>query len=190
MRTIFLSTTFIAGGVVSYKYYTRLRPISENEIIWSWLRDEMYATHQFTDCYNQAVQKLGPPNLLVPDFNDAEENVRRRAIFWECRGRFALWDPIYKSTTWYKKRMLILPKVIYPYYIHGPFKPTHNKNIKGTLNGIILWGHDQSGPFIVLEGNHRWYDLNKGYLPFIADVYVGLSPKAYPLHSTSGCDKC
>ena len=191
MRTILSYAALIGGTVISYKYYTRLRPVSEDEVIWSWLRSEMmYVNHQFSECYKQAEVKHGHPELLIPDLNDKEENVRRRNIFWECRGQYSLWDPIYKESKWYRRRMLILPGLMSPYYIHGAFKPNKYGTSRSDMNGIILWGHEESGPFIVLEGNHRWYDLNNDILPFIASVYIGLSDKTYPLHSTTGCDKC
>jgi len=43
---------------------------------------------------------------------------------------------------------------------------------------IILWGHDRSGPFSIIEGNHRilGYAGAKTRPPLNIDVYVGTSP--------------
>ena len=57
------------------------------------------------------------------------------------------------------------------------------------LNNIILWGHKKTGPFIILEGNHRWYNKNT-YFPVLASVYVGLSNSKFELHSLCGCKFC
>jgi hypothetical protein len=42
----------------------------------------------------------------------------------------------------------------------------------------ILWGHDKSGPFTILDGNHRLMALvaNESVEPLSIEVIVGLSP--------------
>ncbi len=49
---------------------------------------------------------------------------------------------------------------------------------------IILWGHQKSGPFTILEGNHRLtaYASTSGAPPFSLPVFVGLSPSLCAFH--------
>lgn len=171
-----------------FKIFTTWIPISEDEVIHAWLRAEMsHPRQQFGEYYKQYSQGL---NLALenPCFEDKEQNDNRRFVFDKVRGDYSLWRPIHKDTEWYKTYF------IYPSLttiIYGPFPPSiqYSNNSYAKLNDIILWGHEKQGPFIIIEGNHRWY-ASKWFMPQIITAYVGLSPIKYPLHSTCGCKFC
>lgn len=89
MRAIFSAAALVCGSTIGYKYYTRLRPVTESEVIWAWLRSEMLREKSvLTDCYNQASEKRGNPVLINPNFDKLDESGRRKAIFLECRNMY------------------------------------------------------------------------------------------------------
>lgn len=199
MRKYGLSLGITFGGSVGYCVWKNRdintwKSVSEDEIIWSWLKAEMNdPKHQFADSYKKQLEnaKIDLKILDNPDFQLAEHNNIRRSIFNKVRGNYSLWKPIYKNTKWYKVKMFVNG----PFnHIFGPYPPKPKEYVKlnlanSKLDGIILWGHYKEGPFIILEGNHRWY-ARKKWLPYICEVYVGLSPAKYPLHASSGCVEC
>lgn len=129
----------------------------------------------------------GPIVLDNPNFRDMNENKKREKVFMDVRGKYDLWAPIYKSTKWYKTKILLNDELVY-----GPFKPRDDELNKGNnldLNNIILWGHEKSGPFIILEGNHRWFSRKKNKSYYV-NVYVGLSKQKYYIHKITNCGKC
>src|SRR5205807_8184900 len=66
--------------------------------------------------------------------------------------KYYLWAPIHTTTSWYRTRKLLTPFS----RIAGPYPPNILQNgSRVSLNHLILWGHTRSGPFIILEGNHR-----------------------------------
>lgn len=159
--------------------------VSENEVIWSWLNAEFkYKNHQFKkfyDSYKNQIENKGR-NLILdnPDFNDEQQNMDRKYVFNNVRGNYYLWKPIKDKTTWYKITILIHPFM--SKRIVGPYPPKNKNTFKTNLNNIILWGHEKKGPFIILEGNHRWYARNK-WKPYLCNIYVGLSNYEYELFS-------
>lgn len=163
------------------------KSVTEDEVIYSWLKAEATdPDHQFASAYKRYTDDFKALALDNPSFNNYEENKNRRKVFNKVRGNYSLWKPIHKYTSWYKTKMILNN----PFRkIFGPYYPESNKSNSPNLNGIILWGHSEQGPFIVLEGNHRWY-ARKKWLPYICVVYVGISQIKYPLHATSGCDIC
>lgn len=162
------------------------KEVREDEVVWIWLKAEVLnPNHEFAKYYKDIIGKVGDIILNNPSFTDITQNEARMTVFNKVRGEYHLWRPIHEHTKWYKTKMVMNN----PFrYIHGPYPPKDTYNCTN-LDGIILWGHKKKGPFIVLEGNHRWYGC-KRWIPFISEVYVGLSEKKYTLHSTCGCKRC
>ena len=187
MRAIF------AGGCLFYAAHAcnnlfKWERVSKDEVIWSWLRSEAdNPKHQFASVYKKEVIKVGGINLDNPFLYDTIENDKRRQVFDKVRGKYSLWEPIQESTKWFKTKIIIFPGLNNIYSAYPP-KDENGKTVHN-LNGIILWGHRKRGPFIVLEGNHRWCNRSL-FFPYFAEVYVGLSTKKYPLHSITGCNYC
>ena len=177
MRTILSCAALIGGTAIIYKYYTRLRPVSEDQVIWSWLKSEMLDENSIlTTCYLEASLKYGDPSLVNPNFDNHEENMKRKAIFLECRdsylgpvehvrevndlkdrnfawkinhlGEFLSWSDIDRDTRWYQRKMLSLPGD------HARMITWSIKNVKNTLK-------TSENPV-------------EGHLPIFADVYVGI----------------
>ena len=179
-------TTGILSASYAYRIFNKVEKVSEDEVIHTWLKAESTDPHhQFANAYQQSIARYGVPQLTYPNFHSTEENIIRRKIFNEVRGKYYLWNPIYKHTIWYKTRIIL----------NNPFRTIvapYHKDVKQSdpdLNNIILWGHSIHGPLVVLEGNHRWNARNK-WFPYISTVYIGVSNKKYHLHSDTGCKSC
>lgn len=184
------TTLGLIGGITvgTYKYTTRLIPISEDEVIWAWLEAEVSdSNHQFALAYAEAIAAEENPVVLdCPNFENPIENAARRNVFNSVRGNYYLWAPIHDSTKWYRTRVVIpgpqlqFLRPIFP-FIYGPYPPNYPPvHSPSDLEDIILWGNKKSGPFTVLEGNHRWYNRERKTL--MPSVYIGLSKTPYGLH--------
>jgi len=162
------------------------KEVERDEIVWAWLKAEARnSNHQFVKCYKEIMGEVGDIELNNPSFSDTKQNEDRMTVFNRVRGEYYLWKPIHENTKWYRTKIVINN----PFrHIYGPYPPKDVYSCDN-LDGIILWGHEKKGPFIVLEGNHRWYGC-KRWIPFITDVYVGLSEQKYALHATCGCERC
>ncbi len=182
----------VGGGFVIYaaiKYLSigSFKPVTEDEVIFAWLYAEATdPSHQFASHYRNEMNRVGLVLDSDPSFEDPEENNKRREVFDNIRGKYALWKPIREHTSWYKTTMILNYQSP---YILGPYPPKEIKRSCLNLNNIILWGHSTNGPLIVLEGNHRWYSRYR-FLPYVAEVYVGISDQNYKLHAECGCPKC
>ena len=182
----------VSGAAIgTWKYQTRLIPISEDEVIWVWLKAEIsHSEHQFASAYANAIEsQSGRLVLACPNFDDTNENEVRRKVFDRVRGDYYLWRPIHASTRWYRSKILVpgpFLGVLTPYlpFIYGPYPPgleNPSKYPPSDLEDIILWGNSKMGPFTILEGNHRWYHHQKHTL--MPSVYIGLSDEPYELHA-------
>lgn len=166
------------------------RPVTQDEVIRQWLITEATnPDHQYADLYQQAANLVtGNRFLSASFFTDDSKTDERRQVFDLVRGDYRLWAPIRNSTTWYDVAMVIKPTET---RIHGPFKPEGSLSPSATISGMILWGHERSGPFVILDGNHRWHSVEASYLhTVVSQVYVGLSNTKFELHSETGCKLC
>lgn len=191
--------TVISTLTIIWKRKTRLIPVSKHEVIWAWLCAEyLDPSHKYNRYYQSSSKDFGTPELTSPDFNDEQQNKIREDVFNNVRGKFLLWKPIVHHTQWYSTSILcpgnIVERIVkylpmnVP-YIYGPYKPAEQPHAqKSDLTHMVLWGHTKQGPYIVLEGNHRFY--NRIETTLMPKVYVGLSDQPYELHHTSGCEMC
>ena len=163
-------------------------PVHEDELIWVWLKHEARnPQHKFAKYYEREIKRVGGIELDHPNFTDDKgENGKRWHVFTEVRGKYLLWAPIYNTTYWYKTVMFITPWTNFL----APYQPDFIEN-NLNIDDMILWGHTTKGPFVILEGNHRWYSWLQRFWRFkFTNVYVGLSDQPYVLHAGTGCTKC
>ena len=166
------------------------KPVTNHEVIWSWLRAEIsHPSHQFKGGYNRYVNQYGQPKLDNPCFTDEEENRVRGEIFQHVRGKYSIGRPLSDDTKWYKVGMFFWGACR---QVRSPWPPGLDEiRVRRSLdlNGIIMWGHKMGGPYILLEGNHRWYWRNV-FFPYFAEVYVGISQSKYEICGGCGCNQC
>jgi hypothetical protein len=181
---VFGTGTMTVGTGILFTYNFGLTEVSEDEVIWSWLNAEATdPNHQFYESYQKCIREVGYVELKNPSFENESENGKRREVF-KVRGDYLLWKPIHKNTKWFKCTMLLNGK-----NIHAPYPVSRENDRNLDLNGTILWGHSLAGPFIVLEGNHR-FSQRRWWFPYVATVYVGISDVPYEVHAKCGCKKC
>lgn len=164
-----------------------LEIVDEDRVICQWLSSEASnPNHKFAKGYEYLFSELdgGLDLVTEPDFDNEDDNLLRNEIFWEVRGQWLLWAPIYEHTCWYKTKInLNRLKII------APFAKDTAENSDADLNGLILWGHALNEPFILLDGNHRFHARDKSK-EYIVEVFIGLSDIAYSLCADNGCEKC
>ena len=133
------------------------------------------------------------PVIDNPDLNDPLQNHKRLRLLYLKRAKFMIEIP--PDTTWWNVRSLTEDELG---ELHVSARHTEQWNVdnyklesvaavvrKGLTSPpttwpgrIILWGHERTGPFSILEGNHRMlaYANTARRPPLNIDVYVGLSP--------------
>lgn len=189
-----LKSIFFLGvgiGVGGIRAATRPIPVSEDEVILSWLQSEARDPHhQFAKYYRKAIEDLGKDEKFVldnPNLSNEAENKARRQVFNSVRGKYKLWQPIHQQTVWYRRRMF-LPSPFHSLFSAWPAERTVDE--KQSTGHKILWGHSFGGPLFILEGNHRWTAQRKNLIPRLETVYVGISKQPYTYHALTGCEQC
>jgi hypothetical protein len=156
--------------------------ISSHQVIAEYLRSERdkFAFPPWLDLIDH------------PNLSDPLENHKRRRLFLIRRG--VLWNEIPADTQWFEVNNLT-DSELDELYLSA--RHTSEWDAAGSqLNvvarvarlpltappdrwpRIILWGHDKSGPFSILEGNHRMlaYAYASPRPAMNVTAYVGLSP--------------
>ncbi len=161
---------------------------SIHEVVASFLQSER------DKCYAQA-----PPDVLrlidAPDLGDPRQNGERLRLLYRTRRH--LLGEIPPDTKWHRVRMLRdghLPQLRLIARCGWDAKPgeaqdnnelpraafRHSQPLRGDPNnwrGVVLWGHDQSGPFTILEGNNRLAAyVSSGGKGLAIETFVGTSP--------------
>ena len=161
---------------------TKLRRVSEDEVIAEFLRNEFY--HPEFNQYWQRLEKL----VLTPDLTDQWENGVRRALLYRRRGR--MWNELPSGTEWWEvelepadlERVRIFPRSHWRGIAKGNFAlnriagnirahagnginrdflskvrslSTHLRHEEPPANAILMIGTDEGSPLTVIEGNHR-----------------------------------
>jgi hypothetical protein len=143
--------------------------------------------------------RLRPDRRLISDVDPANamENTQRASLLWSVRG--PLLREIPTDTQWFEVKHLRGRHFLQLHAINfGDWNSAQDRNelekvvIREPLpwNGStkawepILWAHDRSGPFTILEGNHRLTGLagSQDRLNCELVAYVGLSPSACIWH--------
>lgn len=160
----------------------RRRPVSEDEVIGEFLRNEFY--HPEFHRYWERLEKI----VTAPDFSDAGENTLRRALLFRRRGR--MWRELPADTQWWEveldpadlARVRIFPRSHWRKISDGDYAlaetvenvrkrarrgmdgdflskvrslSTHLRDEKETASVILMIGIDERSPLTIIEGNHR-----------------------------------
>jgi hypothetical protein len=134
-----------------------------------------------------------------PDLTDAVENNLRASLL--CGMREPLLRLVPAGTRWFEVKHLRechfaqLHAINHAYWNHrddmneldkiAVRKPQVLRGSIGDWEPPILWGHDASGPFTILEGNHRMSALAGSQVERVRcalPVYVGLSAELCVWH--------
>jgi hypothetical protein len=128
----------------------------------------------------------------APDLTNASENERRRALLYSWRK--PLMEKVPRGTSWYEVRylerrhldeLLVIGRCGWDDVADRNELPMVAKREHLVLatppaewSEPILWGHDRSGPFTILEGNNRLVAYAATSVPptLKIPVYIGLSP--------------
>jgi hypothetical protein len=162
----------------------RWTPVTWHHVVAEFLRAERNTKFRF---YPPWLPVIDSPNLV-----DAVENHQRSRLLHIMRGPFIVEIP--RDTAWYEVEFLTHNE-LNEIYVGSKFNPqwdaTGNRLDQVALIAkepmtadpanwarVILWGHDNAGPFTILEGNHRLlgYAYTSPPRPLKIAVYVGLSP--------------
>jgi hypothetical protein len=163
----------------------RWRRVTVHEVVAAFLRSERY---KFTMVPLDVLALIDHPNIVDPSQNHARlrylASIRRQLL-----------GEIPPDTRWYKVWTLIdaeLPEI----YVIGrcgfddPYgrdrnelqrvasrRPEPMNSQPSTWGTPILWGHDRTGPFTIIEGNHRLiaYASQGQKSGLSVPVFVGLS---------------
>ncbi len=171
--------------------------VSLHEVVLHWLRAERHSN---------VAAVLATELLLVPTVNcildnanldDAVQNRLRLRLLYRIRNNFVLEIP--PDTAWYKVRNLTHQDLgtLYAVNFHSWRDPADNNELlkvaerkklqlatpPSAWEPPILWGHDKTGPFTIIEGNNRLTAYAaSGNADIDIPVYVGLSPLACHWH--------
>jgi O-antigen/teichoic acid export membrane protein len=161
---------------------TKLRRVSEDEVIAEFLRNEFY--HPEFHRYWQRLEDL----VLTPDLTDQWQNGVRRALLYRRRGR--MWNELPPGTEWWQVelepadlgRVRIFPRSHWRGIASGNFAlqqiagnirvqaanginrdflskvrslSTQLRHEEPPANAILMIGIDESSPLTIIEGNHR-----------------------------------
>ncbi len=157
--------------------------ISIHHVVSEWLRAERDTRFNFYEAWL--------PIIDNPNLNDPLENHKRLRLFYIPRGRYMIEFP--PDTKWYEVQSLT-DKELDELYVsarhNDKWDKAGNKLDRvaaveqwsltappAAWGRIILWGHDKTGPFSIIEGCHRM--LAYAYAPqppLNISAYVGLSP--------------
>lgn len=149
---------------------------------------------------------LGDRRLITPlDANlaDALQNNLRTSLLWQVRG--GLLQHVPTDTAWFEVSHLTGAHLGQLRVIHhidwsqhtqtneleevARVRPEALHGVPGEWPAPILWGHDQGGPFTILEGNHRLTALSGAPARrenWRTVALVGLSPRPCGWHRPDG----
>jgi hypothetical protein len=174
--------------------------VSIHKVILGWLRAERDNSKVLTQVF--AALPAAVRLLDAPDLNNADENRERLRIFYIARWLFLFEIP--PDTTWYEVRNLRdddLANLHAVNYAHWNDTGDENELLKvaarkplklsaqpDAWGSIILWGHERTGPFTIIEGNHRLTAYaGSGQAGLNIPVFVGLSSLKCHWHLLDRC---
>jgi hypothetical protein len=135
----------------------------------------------------------------TPNLTDPLENHKRLRLLYFFRAKFMVEVPT--DTAWYEVAFLSEndTNALYLSARHNPKWDAEGNRLDLVAQAVkepitanptdwarvILWGHDKTGPFTILEGSHRMlgYAYATPRPPLNIAVYVGLSPSYCFWHS-------
>ncbi len=176
---------------------TRLRKVSEDEVISEFLKSEFYFPE--FEKYRGHLERI----VGEPDFSSRRENELRRALLYRRRG--PLWRELPHDTEWWEvelqphdlDRIRIFPRNHWrklaekSYYLPDVVESVRKRLRSGPQDlpiaklqslseqiaagggapsSVLIIGLDQSGPFTIIEGNHR---MTAAGLALGGEIYQG-----------------
>ena len=182
LRDIYRANIITMPAIAFPSGIRRLRPVSENEVIAEFLRNEFHEPdyHRDRNRYEQIV--------MHPDLSDRRENALRRALLFRRRGH--MWRELPPDTQWWQvelgpedaKLIHVFPRAQWRKISNGSFcisDVVERIRERGHLDGgdrviskiqqmryrlvnqtqplstVLLIGIDEQHPLTILEGNHR-----------------------------------
>jgi hypothetical protein len=164
-------------------------------VVLKWVRAER-SGHLTTAIGSTAVASVA--RLLdQPNLDDAQENRARLRLLYLARVRFVVEVP--PDTMWYRVENLEHKDLSEVYAVNYPAwtDPADNNELlkvglrkqlpmtttPSQWEEPILWGHEKTGPFTILEGNHRLAAYaGSGRTDLNIPILVGLSSMACVWH--------
>lgn len=165
----------VSGG------FTKLRQVSEHEVISEFLRAEFYQPE--FDRFREQVADI----VFNADLSDSRENEVRKALLFRRRGR--LWRELPDDTQWWQielrpsdlARVRAFPRKQWRKFARGDFylvrmierirsqvdsedRSWFTEKMRsvaadlcgnGVPNSVLLIGMDEGSPLTIIEGNHR-----------------------------------
>ena len=206
--------TFVPEGEFAFSAvsgFTKLRQVSEHEVIAEFLRAEFYQSE--FDRYRAQVADV----VFNADITNSRENALRKALLFRRRGR--LWRELPSDTQWWQvalqpsdlARLRAFPRKQWRKFARGDFylirmieriraqvdsqdRSCFTEKMRsvaadlcsnGVPNSVLLIGVDERSPLTIIEGNHRMAAAML-VAPTVVNqqfrFYCGLSP-----HMTSCC---
>jgi hypothetical protein len=165
--------------------------VSIQQVILTWLRAERATNLRTQLLLPEVVWKLAVDPLLDnADLNDPEENRARLRFMYKMRNIFFTEIPL--DTAWYEVRSLTDQEIsdIRAVNYHEWRDPADNNELEkvaarksitllappSAWEPPVLFAHDQSGPFTIMEGNKRLTGyVRSGQKDINIPVLVGLS---------------
>jgi hypothetical protein len=147
-------------------------PVSIHKVILTWLRSERGTNARSSSAFPMPLWSLGLSRLLdQPNLDDPEENRARLRLFYLTGRWLGFFVEIPPDTEWYEVHNLTdhelgeLHVVNYadwndPGDKNELAKVAARKQIAlreppSSWEPPILWGHNNAGPFTIIEGNNR-----------------------------------
>jgi hypothetical protein len=166
-----------------------------HHVVLKWVRAERYG--HLTTAVGSAAVASAAPLLDHPNLDDAQENRARLRLLYQARIRFVVEVP--PDTVWFRVENLVYADLneIYAVNYPGWTDPADNNELlkvglrkqlpmttpPSQWEEPILWGHENTGPFSILEGNHRLAAYaGSGRTDLDIPVVIGLSPMACVWH--------
>jgi hypothetical protein len=182
LRDVYRANVITMPQLVYPSSIRRLRPVSENEVIAEFLRNEFHESDYHAD------RNLYEPIVLHPDLSDPVENALRRALLFRRRGH--MWRELPPDTEWWQVELgpedagliHVFPRAQWRKISNGSFcisDVVERIRQRGHLDGgdrvlskiqqmryrlvsqtqpmstVLLIGIDENHPLTILEGNHR-----------------------------------
>lgn len=159
----------------------------------------VYAAFLKSEWERIPLRKNWPRSLVThPNLRDRRENYVRLKLLYGHRWRLfmeippdTVWHVVTALTERHLHELRVIGRFAWDHPGHknellqaAARRPRPMRQPPRRWERIILWGHHKSGPFTILEGNHRLtaYAATPGAPAFSLPVYVGLSPSLCSLH--------
>lgn len=136
-----------------------IRRVTEDEVIGEFLKNDLQCA-EFQD-YRDAFQKI----VTTPNFDDAAENAKRRALLF--KRHLSLWDEIPAATEWYEvqlneldlRQVRVFPRAQWRKLARG------NYSITAVARGVLSRRHKPHEAFLLKIGTigKRLIEQNSGF---------------------------